>query len=401
MGAAIELPYVHHIVLVLQHSSFVIIYIKIIGCGEYCDERWKASRLAFSVHTVSGVLRLVGADDREQIVVLQKLAAGCIAVEIRATPDGIVSEVFIGLLGSKIFAGVRPQEVTHGPERGRFLEPVDLLDIVDGMDFRRKSAVNAKELLVHQRGQRQTVEGVHAGIVDAFRVFNLTLRLEGEIFAEMPAFVVASQQEQRVGVKDLQGPKVKHAFYAKISPVYVVAEEEVASFVGRAADFEQFHQVVELSVNIAADGDRGFYVNDRLLLPQQSRAFADDAQGHVLLRPSLADEVCLEDVGTRLRLVVDLVHLEAVTGRRGNGDDDAVRRRQGFGGVGGRSGRRRRRRVAVARHRCDLSRGGGGDGGEKVRAKEEEEEKPGWEYTDVGSSTRKDQSWQVLSIFKL
>ena len=74
------------------------------------------------------------------------------------------------------------------------------------MDFRRKSSVNAKELLVHQRGQWQTVEGVHAGIVDAFRVFYLTLRLEGEIFAEMPAFVVASQEEQRVGVKDLQRP---------------------------------------------------------------------------------------------------------------------------------------------------------------------------------------------------
>ena len=36
--------------------------------------------MAFSVHTVSGVLRLVGADDREQIVVLQEFATGCIAV---------------------------------------------------------------------------------------------------------------------------------------------------------------------------------------------------------------------------------------------------------------------------------------------------------------------------------
>ena len=43
-------------------------------------------------------------------------------VEIRATPDSIVSEVFIGLLGSKIFAGVGPQEVAHWPERGRFLQ---------------------------------------------------------------------------------------------------------------------------------------------------------------------------------------------------------------------------------------------------------------------------------------
>ena len=94
---AIELPYVHHIVLVLQHSSFVIIYIKIIGCGEYCDERWKASRLAFSVHTVSGVLRLVGADDREQIVVLQKLAAGCIAVNEKVFFEGHTTLVTLAL----------------------------------------------------------------------------------------------------------------------------------------------------------------------------------------------------------------------------------------------------------------------------------------------------------------
>ena len=73
-----------------------------------------------------------------------------------------------------------------------YLKPVDLLNVIDGVYFRRETSVHAKELLIHEGGQGEAIESVHAGIVDAFRVFNLALGFEGEIFAEMATLVVAA-----------------------------------------------------------------------------------------------------------------------------------------------------------------------------------------------------------------
>ena len=75
------------------------------------------------------------------------------------------------------------------------------------MDFGREAPVYAKELLVHESGQRQAVERLHARIVDTLRVFDLTLGLECEVLCQMPALVIAAQQVQRITVADLQSPK--------------------------------------------------------------------------------------------------------------------------------------------------------------------------------------------------
>lgn len=50
----------------------------------------------------------------------------CLPVEIRAAPDAVVAEVLLGLFRTVVFARVWPQQVTHGPESRRLLEPVQL-----------------------------------------------------------------------------------------------------------------------------------------------------------------------------------------------------------------------------------------------------------------------------------
>lgn len=47
-------------------------------------------------------------------------------VEIGAASDCVVPKVFLGLLIAKVFQGVGPQQVTHGPECWGLLEPVQL-----------------------------------------------------------------------------------------------------------------------------------------------------------------------------------------------------------------------------------------------------------------------------------
>lgn len=43
----------------------------------------------------------------------------------------------------------------------------------------------------------------------------LTLLFKGKILCEMSALVVASEEEERVGVVDLQGPQVQHTLVEK------------------------------------------------------------------------------------------------------------------------------------------------------------------------------------------
>ena len=68
----------------------------------------------------------MGADDGEEVVVLQEVAAGGVTVKIGAAPHRIVTEVLGVLLVAELLEGVRPQQVAHGPERGGLFEPVQL-----------------------------------------------------------------------------------------------------------------------------------------------------------------------------------------------------------------------------------------------------------------------------------
>ena len=50
----------------------------------------------------------------------------------------------------------------------------------------------AEKLLVHDRGQRESTERVHARIVDLLRVLMLAFELEGEIVCQVATLVVAA-----------------------------------------------------------------------------------------------------------------------------------------------------------------------------------------------------------------
>ena len=87
---------------------------------------------------------------------------------------------------------------------------VYLLDVVQGVNFRRQAPVDTEELLVHQGGQWQTVEGFHASVVNTLGVFYFALLLEGEIFREVAALVIPPQEEQGCGIDQLQGPQINN-----------------------------------------------------------------------------------------------------------------------------------------------------------------------------------------------
>ncbi len=92
--------------------------------------------------------------------------------------------------------------------------------------------------------------------------------------------------------------------YTKVASVDVVAEKEIARLGGRSAHLEQLHQVVELTVHVAAHGYGRLHVYHGLLLAEEVSTFVYDLERDGLLDAALLYEVLLEHVHARLAFAV-------------------------------------------------------------------------------------------------
>lgn len=138
----------------------------------------------------------------------------------------VVHEEIVSLLLSKLFERVGPEDVAHQAVCGWFAEAVNLrrlaifchrarltyaFQVVKSVELRAQTTVYTQELLVHDCGQGQRAERVHACFVYGLGVLVFALELEGEVVGQMAALVVSSKKPERVGVPDLQRPQVEYA----------------------------------------------------------------------------------------------------------------------------------------------------------------------------------------------
>lgn len=63
MGGAIELSDVHNIVLIFENSGLVVVDIEVIWCTKDGHDAGETSCPSLPIHSVTGVLGLVCADD--------------------------------------------------------------------------------------------------------------------------------------------------------------------------------------------------------------------------------------------------------------------------------------------------------------------------------------------------
>ena len=72
---AVELANVHNVVLVLQHGGLVVVNVEVVGRGENGHNTRESGRPGLAVHAVTSILGLVGADDGEEVILLQEVAS--------------------------------------------------------------------------------------------------------------------------------------------------------------------------------------------------------------------------------------------------------------------------------------------------------------------------------------
>lgn len=177
--------------------------------------------------------------------------------------------------------GVGPDQVAHGSLVGHLLDAVEVPGMVEGVNGGAKSTVEAEDSVLHDGRHGEVVEGVgevlpYVGVA----VLSEAFVVEAVDLGDLATLVVAPEDGDAMTVPNLERHEERHGLQRVVSPIDVVAHEEVVRVGTRTADAEQFRQVVELPVNVTADcywGLDGLYIG--LLLQNFLRLHFDLERG--------------------------------------------------------------------------------------------------------------------------
>jgi hypothetical protein len=129
----------------------------------------------------------------------------------------------------------------------------------------------------------------------------------------MATFVVSSQQPESLGVVDFETPEVENTFYTEVTSIDVVTKEEISGLGGVATNFEKFHKIVILSVDVTANCDRSIHLEKVGLSSQKLSTLLQNPKSLIIGKATLAVEVLLEKL--EIGLGVSVIFEELLVGR--------------------------------------------------------------------------------------
>lgn len=161
---------------------------------------------------------------------------------------------------------------------GNLLNSVKSSDVIESIDARRETSVEAEDLVVDEGGKGKVVKQVGEVLPDVgISVLAETLVVEAVDLGDLTRLVVAAKDGDALGISDLQGDKQGHCLNRVVATVNVVAwfsissrdrqtvtdqkiltHEQVVGVWIRTTNFEELHQVVELTVDITTHSDGAF-----------------------------------------------------------------------------------------------------------------------------------------------
>ena len=86
-------------------------------------------------------------------------------------------------------------------------------------------------------------------------VFPHTLIVESINLRDLARFMIAPDQRDSIGVADFIGQQQQERLHGIIAPIHEIAHKQIIGLRHVTPDFEELFEVVELSVDVAADGD--------------------------------------------------------------------------------------------------------------------------------------------------
>jgi hypothetical protein len=144
----------------------------------------------------------------------------------------------------------------------------DASNLLHGVQVRAEATVHGENLLVDDSGNGKAVEAVGEGLPQLDVVAALALIIETVDTVDRGTLMVASQDEEVLGVLDLVGEQEADGLKRLLASIYIVAEEEVVGLGREATVFKKPQQIIVLAVDVAAN------------LPKQSAFHSCQDQKH-------------------------------------------------------------------------------------------------------------------------
>ena len=104
-------------------------------------------------------------------------------------------------------------------------------------------------------------------------VFPKALIVESINLSDLLAFVISSQDGDSAWVSHLQGDQEGHGLDGVVSSINVISHEEIVVVGKLSSNFEEFFQIIELSMNITANRDWGSHWLNIALVHQDLLGF--------------------------------------------------------------------------------------------------------------------------------
>jgi hypothetical protein len=129
-------------------------------------------------------------------------------------------------------------------------------DLFHGVQIRAQASVHREDLFIDDGSDWQAVEAVRKCLPQLDVVSTLAFVIEAIDAVDGRALVVASQDEEVLGVFDLVGKQEANRLEGLLAPVDIVAQEKVVGLRREPAIFEETQQVVILAMDVTTDLQR-------------------------------------------------------------------------------------------------------------------------------------------------
>ena len=239
----------HQIGINRHDGTTIIEFIAVVG------SRKDGDKLTLSKELITIFHNLMSTADKIKVVFTEELLNN-----ISTEGEGHTT---VGLTpANKTLIRVRPEEIANQTSISNVTGADNLLDLIHDCEFGGEATVAAEDFLVDDAGDGEAVEGVGEGLPELDVVAALALVEEAIDTVDGGALVVTAEDEEVFGELDLEGEDEADAFETLLTTIDVVTEEEVVGGGREATIFEEAEEIVVLAVDVTADFDGGFKLEE-------------------------------------------------------------------------------------------------------------------------------------------
>lgn len=235
-----------HELVDLQNGCFVSAPVAIVWSREHRHDILLVAPVE-AVHD-----QLVCTADKFQAIRLVKLFANILAERV-ASASGRNSP-------AHAIIGVRPEEITYGPLVWNLLDTIQLLYLVEGINTRWQSAVEAEDLVAHDSGEGKIVEELRKTAPNIrIAIFTQTFIIKSVNLGDLSAFMVSAQNRYPIRIPNFQRDKQRNSLDRIVASINIVTHEKIVGIRQFSAKPKEFFQIVKLTMNVSANCHGSFY----------------------------------------------------------------------------------------------------------------------------------------------